>query len=204
MTTCVVNVPAEHPKAIDSIVAEARAADGYTEAHYDASGTRRMPVLRLLADATPDEQPPLCADDVLLVTGGGKGIAAECALALARQYGVRLALLGRSQAGESTAASGTGPIDTQLDDNLQRFTAADVTFRYLAVDVTDPAAIRDAVQEIERTLGTSPRSCMVPGAMCRSRSARLMKRPCEEHSRQRLMVCETSLPASTRIDCACW
>ena len=39
---------------------------------------------------------PLATDDVLLVTGGGKGIACECALALATESGCALGIVGRS------------------------------------------------------------------------------------------------------------
>jgi enediyne polyketide synthase len=48
VTTCVVNVPVAHPQAVEWVLAEARAAVGYSEAHYDASGRRREAVLRLL------------------------------------------------------------------------------------------------------------------------------------------------------------
>src|SRR5207248_6639951 len=90
--------------------------------------------------------------DVLLVTGGGKGIAAECALSLARKTGVRLALLGRSQPAS----------DSVLAENLGRFMAAGVNFRYVSVDVTEAEAVQRAVQEIEMNLG--PITAIVHGA----------------------------------------
>ena len=52
--------------------------------------------------------------------------------------------------------------DQQLDENLLRFSAAGVTFRYLSADVTDAAAVRAAVDEIERTLG--PVTAVLHGA----------------------------------------
>src|SRR5205823_3262013 len=97
VTTCIVDVPVDHPQAVEWVLAEARAARGYAEAHYDATGKRYEPVLRLLPMSAEPAVLPLSPDDVLVVTGGGKGIAAECALVLARETGVRLALLGRSQ-----------------------------------------------------------------------------------------------------------
>jgi enediyne polyketide synthase len=51
LTTCVVDVPFNHACALEWIAAEARAAAGYTEAHYDADGHRYEPVLRLLEPA---------------------------------------------------------------------------------------------------------------------------------------------------------
>ncbi len=166
ITTCVIDVPVDHPQAVAWIVAEAMAATGYSEVHYDAAGRRCEPVLRLLPLApedadhkmsrgqgdkliVPSPHPvspsplPLGSDDVLLVTGGGKGITAECALALARTSGARLALLGRSQA-ES---------DAELATNLARLRSAGVEFCYFVADVTQADEVRAAVREAERLLG---------------------------------------------------
>jgi enediyne polyketide synthase len=142
-TTCVVRLPFDHPDAISWIAAEVAAASGYSEAHYDAAGVRRVPVLRLLpASGGPDEL-PLGPQDVLLVTGGGKGIAAECALDLARLTGARLALLGRSLPER----------DPELAANLERMAAASVRALYLPADVTDREAVRAAVERAEAELG---------------------------------------------------
>lgn len=125
------------------MLAEVAATDTYHEVHYDVTGARRQQVLRALPiDAGRVEQ-PLGAGDVLLVTGGGKGITAECALALAADAGAKLAVLGRSD----LAA------DEELAANLERFAAAGVQARYLRADVTDPVAVRAAVDEVERLLG---------------------------------------------------
>ena len=73
----------------------------------------------------PDDDVPLDPDDVLLVTGGGKGITAECALAIARQTGVRLGLLGRASADD----------DVTLRANLERLRSEGVSFLYVAAAV---------------------------------------------------------------------
>jgi enediyne polyketide synthase len=145
--TLVVDLPFNHPRAASWVAAEAAAAGaGYTEASYDTAGTRRVPVLRLLPEAPEapaDLGLALGPSDVLLVTGGGKGIAAECALALARATGARVALLGRS-----------GPADDrELAANLERFRAAGAAFLYVRADVTDPAAVRAAIGEATAALG---------------------------------------------------
>ncbi|HEV2863841.1 MAG TPA: SDR family NAD(P)-dependent oxidoreductase [Pyrinomonadaceae bacterium] len=138
----VVNVPEGEARAAGWVLAETRAAGPYAEAHYDEAGVRRVPILRLLPPAESCEA-PLGPDDVLLVTGGGKGIAAECALALARETGAGLALLGRSRP----------ETDGELAANLERMTAAGVRFRYFAADVTDADAVREAVSRAEAELG---------------------------------------------------
>jgi enediyne polyketide synthase len=143
LIVCIVDVPEDHPKAPEWVLAEATAAVGYTEAHYDSSGCRREPILRLLPleDKLPTE--PLGRSDVLVVTGGGKGIAAECALALARETGVRLALIGRSEPAT----------DNELSANLARMRDSNINFRYVAADVSDAQAITTAIRYVESELG---------------------------------------------------
>lgn len=143
LTVCVVDIPMDHPFAVEWLAAEVKAAHGYAEAYYDVSGKRREPVLHLLPTPEPTNS-PLRPGDVLLVTGGGKGIAAECALALAREMGLRLALIGRSEPAD----------DAELSANLERFAASRIAFRYTVADVTDAAAVHAAIADLEQELGS--------------------------------------------------
>jgi enediyne polyketide synthase len=155
VAVCVVNVPASHPRAIDWIVTEASSAEGFTEVHFTKEGRRYEPRLVSLPQTEGnvagknlevggrDAGSPLGREDVLLVTGGGKGIAAECALAFARETGVKLALIGRSDP----------KTEKELAANFSRFAAAGVQSGYVRADVTDAEAVRAAVAEIERNLG---------------------------------------------------
>jgi enediyne polyketide synthase len=143
IATCVVDVPSGHPDAVAWITTEIAAASGYREAHYDASGCRREPALRLLPQSDADGGVQLDSADVLLVTGGGKGIGAECALHLARQTGAQLALVGRSRPDE----------DPELAANLARLAAAGVRFEYLPADVTNAEAVKHVVTRAEQALG---------------------------------------------------
>jgi enediyne polyketide synthase len=145
-TACIVRVPFAHPQAVDWAVAEMLAAisggGSFAESHYDEAGRRSVPMLRLLEPVEPGPL-PLGPEDVLLVTGGGKGIAAECALDLAKASGARLALFGRS-APES---------DAELAANLERMAAAGVRALYLPADVADPVAVFTAVGRVQTELG---------------------------------------------------
>lgn len=152
ITTCVVNVPVDHPQAVEWIIAEAQTASGFIEAHYERTGKRRTPVLKRLPEVESREAVALGPEDVILVTGGGKGIAAECALALARDTGVRLALLGRSRPAD----------DAELAANLERMAALGIVFRYVAADVVDGEAVRAAVSQIESHMG--PITAILHGA----------------------------------------
>ena len=145
VNTCVVNVPFALPRAAECVVAEALSTHGYSEAHYKQDGRRFESVMRACAVSASDSsvQLPLGTDDVVVVTGGAKGITAECALALSLETGARLALIGRAQ-----------PLgNVELAESLKRFADAGVEFRYIAADVTDAAAINDAIQKIESELG---------------------------------------------------
>jgi len=149
---CVVEAPPDHPKTVQWVLAELASVSGFVEAKYDNSGVRRIPALRLAEAAQTSPQPALGHADVILVSGGGKGIAAECALALARQTGARLAIFGRS----------SPDTDAELDANLRRLSSHGIEFRYYTGDVTD----RDAVLEIARRAQSEigPITAIVHGA----------------------------------------
>ena len=176
VTTWVIDVPAgADPAAAAAWVAAEVDGGGtgrdagrrYVEAHYDAGGGRRVPVLRPMAPlartapAVPNvpgvlgmaampaasgaggSPAALGPDDVLLVSGGGKGIGAECALAVARGSGARLAILGRSDPGA----------DPELAANLERMAAMGIPPLYLRADVGDAAAVVAAVARVTEELG---------------------------------------------------
>ncbi len=156
--TCVVDLPPGHADATKWILAEALSAQTaqtrhyYREAHYDAAGRRYEPVLRLLPQQGEPRALPLDRSDVMLVTGGGKGIAAECSLSLARDSGMSLAILGRS----------SPQTDVELAANLDRLTAAGIRFTYVQADVTDERALRAAIAAATQKLG--PITAVLHGA----------------------------------------
>ena len=132
------------------------ATTGFSEVRYDEAGTRRVPVLRPVTGLGDHGAPAISrrsgAGDVLLVTGGGKGITAECALALASDTGAAVALIGRSD----PAA------DAELAANLGRMQTAGVAHRYVRADVTSAAEMKAAVEEITAALG--PVTAVLHGA----------------------------------------
>jgi enediyne polyketide synthase len=135
-----------------AVVADVAATTGFSEVLYDEAGTRSVPMLRPVIDLVPDSGTPLTSGDVVLVSGGGKGITAECALALARETGAAVGLLGRSD----PAADG------ELAANLARFDAAEVTYSYTRADVTAPDEVAAAVAAISTELG--PVTAVLHGA----------------------------------------
>jgi enediyne polyketide synthase len=162
--TCIITMPlaakmaaAVTAEAVGRVIADVAATAGFSEVHYDAAGARLVPVLRPVAvdpgsgDAGAGEL-PIGASDVLLVTGGGKGITAECALAIGQRTGAAIGLLGRSDA---TA-------DADLAANLKRFEGSDVRHCYVRADVTSPYEVKAAVQRIASQFG--PVTAVLHGA----------------------------------------
>ncbi|WP_018657665.1 SDR family NAD(P)-dependent oxidoreductase [Actinomadura flavalba] len=151
----IVGLPDEAPEpdAVTALVlAEVAATTEFSEAHHGADGVRRVPVLRAMPVAAGRTEPPLDGTDVLLVSGGGKGITAECALALATSTGAALALLGRSDPDQ----------DEELAANLRRMRDAGARVAYARADVTDPDRVRAAVAEL--TAATGPVTAVLHGA----------------------------------------
>lgn len=137
---------------VDRIVTEVAATTRFTEACYDAAGTRRVPVLRVLPVRGERTDEVLDSSDVLLVTGGGKGITAECALAVADRTGAAVAVVGRSDPAH----------DEALAANLRRMADRGVRVGYARADVTDPERVCAAVAELTAELG--PVTAVLHGA----------------------------------------
>ncbi len=126
---------------------------------------------------------PLKSGDAVIVTGGARGITAECALALARAFKPRLVLVGRSPlpgaeplefaaaASESALRSLIAKISAGLSPKeigarakdimaareiratLARLSAAGAEARYRVVDARDAAAVKALVAETVKDFG---------------------------------------------------
>ncbi|WP_280494084.1 type I polyketide synthase [Nocardia asiatica] len=146
-----------------------------------AAGERRTPVpsghaqARTVTAVRPlaeQEATVLTADDVLLVTGGARGVTATCVLALAARSQARFVLLGRSEptaepewaagapdaelkpaAVRALAGTGATPRDIEravsgvraTREIRQTLAALGSRAEYLAVDVTDARAVAAAL-----------------------------------------------------------
>jgi enediyne polyketide synthase len=135
------------------ICQEIAGAPSHMEARYDVAGHRWQPGLRLLSQ-TPEARIPIASDEVILVTGGGKGIVAECASALAEETGARLLILGRSRPEDSP----------ELAEHLDRLVARGVKAKYIPTDVSDAQALRATVRDAETDFGRI--AGIVHGAGC--------------------------------------
>lgn len=116
---------------------------GYAEYRVTPRGKLERAVLRHRPLATKRVQSCLGKDDVLLVTGGARGIGAESALRLGRESGAALVLLGRSPANAPEVA-----------ETLHRARQQGNRVRYLQVDVAAPEAVRRALGSLAGEIGS--------------------------------------------------
>ncbi|GAB1542179.1 hypothetical protein NUACC21_48530 [Scytonema sp. NUACC21] len=140
-------------KLAECVVKELSSAHVYLSAGYDEHLTRRVP--RPLVQEPVEYQNRgiiWTSNDVILVTGGGKGITAECALALARNTGVRMALVGRSPHPHGNLERRGGG-STEIARTLERFNAEGLTCQYYECDISDFDAVGSVLKQIRQDLG---------------------------------------------------
>ena len=149
----VIDIPKQtRPQALlEQVIVDIARSDAYLAAGYDASLTRRVP-RPCLQDRTLYQNREIhwSADDVVLVTGGAKGITSECVLAFARVTGVKMVLLGSSPHPQEQP---TGKSSPEIARTLRRFSDEGLTCRYYACDVADFEALKGVIERVETELG---------------------------------------------------
>jgi len=78
------------------IKAEFTTSDNYSVAGYNYEMQRSQMVYDLAQKKSQSRNVNLTSEDVIIVTGGAKGITAECAIAVAEKYHCKMALVGSS------------------------------------------------------------------------------------------------------------
>jgi acyl carrier protein len=156
---------------------------GPVEVGYGASGRQQLLAVEQPLAGHGSGLEAVAAGSVWLVTGGARGVTAACGLALGKQYGLRLALVGstrpvplesdwleRDEAGlrelkgqlmVEAKARGEDPrqawraVEKSLEiaRSLAACTAAGVTAKYFACDLSDEVAAGRLVAEVERSIG---------------------------------------------------
>ena len=177
--------------------------DGPVECALSEAGLRAVAFVE--RPATPSGREPLANGDAVIVTGGARGVTAECALALARAFKPRLVLVGRSPlpgaepaeyaaAGNEAAlrsliastVKGLSPKEIgarakellaarEIRATLSRLAAAGAEARYRAVDARDAAAVQALIAETIQDFG--PVRGIVHGAGVLADKAILEKTP---------------------------
>ena len=140
----------EPNRAAELVIRELLGSEDIATVGYDANLVRVVPQSRLQQPTDYTQRTLSWSEqDVILVTGGAKGITAECALALAQSTGVKMALVGQSPAPISP-----GQPQNEIARTLERFQAGNLTCHYYSCDITQTEAVNELVKKITSELGT--------------------------------------------------
>ncbi|MCK5831778.1 MAG: SDR family NAD(P)-dependent oxidoreductase [Methylococcales bacterium] len=132
----------------EKVFAEMSTNDKFMSAAYSRDMVRSI-VRPVLHETKRDEARVIQwnTNDVIMVTGGAKGITAECALALAQSTNVKMALVGSS------------PIPNIEDESseitliLKRFAEAGLQVRYYSCDMANYQSVVELKKRINTELG---------------------------------------------------
>ena len=130
------------------ILEEVQSPPDYAIVGFDKQMNRRVPVYQVSEPVNYQKRSiKWSSKDVVLVTGGAKGITAECALEFARATKARMVLLGRSPLPEEHDK------ENEIARTLERFRKEKLKAEYHSCDVTDLAGITALVKKIKAKHG---------------------------------------------------
>lgn len=149
----------DNKQAVDFIVKEIGTSSAFSAAGFDVQKNRLIPNARLQQPALyENRQLKWTSDDVFMITGGAKGITAECALALARFTGAKFALIGSSALPDENQVES----DNEIIRTINRFKNEGFICKYYSCDISDAQAVTQLVGKIKQELG--PVTGVVHGA----------------------------------------
>ena len=132
----------------ERILTESQGDEAFASVGFDAAGRRLVPQMRLHQPQSYPRRPHAWGKgDVILVTGGAKGITAACALGVARSTGARFALVGRSSEPSSNDT------ENEILQTLQRFQESQSEARYFQCDVSQAEEVERLVSRVREEMG---------------------------------------------------
>jgi len=138
-------------KIADKVIEEISTPAPFAAAGFDFELKRSIAVPELMQPALYKPRPMnWSAEDVILVTGGARGITASCAFGLALETGARMALIGRS-AHPDTAPDRSS--SREIAETLKRYNDRGLFASYFSCDVSDRESLISAVREIRKDMG---------------------------------------------------
>jgi enediyne polyketide synthase len=136
----------DEERSAELILRELSGELAFRAAGYDDAGQRSEPQIVLHQPVTYRRREVQWGpQDVILVTGGAKGITARCALEVAAGARCRFALVGSSSLEQAQAG--------EAGQNLARFAELGVECRYYTCDISDAEAVRALFRRVEAELG---------------------------------------------------
>ncbi|RTZ97903.1 MAG: type I polyketide synthase, partial [Deltaproteobacteria bacterium] len=132
-------------------IEEIPVAGSFTAVGYDQHLVRRERYQRLMDPGTYKTRSfTWSKKDVILVTGGARGITAECALGVARASGARMVLVGRSPLPDSHLQQTTAD---DITTTIKNYADRDLTARYFSCDICNRDAVNELVEQIQNEMG---------------------------------------------------
>ena len=132
-------------------LAEMITEEAFAAVGYDHARTRRTFCARLSQPLAYQRRALVWSEaDVILVTGGARGITAECALSVARKTGARMALVGRTPHPDGAAEM---PPSVAIRSLMARYTALGLSAVYFSCDMADRDAVDRMVAAVTEDLG---------------------------------------------------
>ncbi len=134
------------------VILELSTPEDFSAIGYDSNLVRRIPAIRPKQPVEFKSRNISWTDeDVIIVTGGAKGITAECALAFAENTGVKMALIGSSPAPEDISRTKS---DSKIISTLKRFESKGIECRYYSCDIGSYDAVEKVIQTVQAELGS--------------------------------------------------
>ncbi|UCF94755.1 MAG: SDR family NAD(P)-dependent oxidoreductase, partial [Desulfobacterales bacterium] len=147
-------------KIAEKAFEEINTPDSFAAVGFDRKLRRRISRQRLVQPASyKPRAAEWSGEDVILVTGGAKGITAACALGVAMATGARMALVGRSPHPSDYSEDAES---REIAETLQKYADQGVVARYFSCDVSDLDAVAALVAQIRQEMG--PISGVIHGA----------------------------------------
>ena len=138
-------------KISQKVIEEINSSPSFAAIGFDFRLIRRIARPRLLQPALYKSlSAKWSAEDVIMVTGGAKGITASCALGLAQTIKTKMVLIGRSPHPDITSAH---PGSREIEDTLQKYKDRGLVVRYFSCDVSDPESVNLTIGRIQNEMG---------------------------------------------------
>ncbi|WP_340200606.1 SDR family NAD(P)-dependent oxidoreductase [Ascidiimonas sp. W6] len=128
---------------VDHLLNEIKSISSYKEIIYDSLGNRFESEYELYLPKSKNLKEALSESDVILATGGGKGITFESVRELSNITGASIAILGRSKPEK----------DEMLAENLRLLEIENINFKYYSTDVCDETAVKKTIDKTIKDLG---------------------------------------------------
>ena len=136
---------------VEKTLAEINTPAAYNAVGYDFQQKRRIFSPRLLQPVNYQSRNlTWSAQDIILVTGGARGITASCALRVARATGAQMVLVGRSPHPDTAPGS---KASREIAGILKKYKNMGLVAHYYSCDMADREAVTVLVDTISHQLG---------------------------------------------------